>query len=209
MLRLHRVLVPIAVAFLLASCAAPAGETAPASDVTSAPPSPTSQSTVTPSPSAEAQVQIATGIVSADGISFVTADGASVADVVFAAPVEESLATLTDVLGDEPVTTEVPVAPSDGFYGTQWAWDGIALLQRVDGNGDPATVGALVTAAVHDTIVLESAAGVTIGDPIQPLIDADPDDAGFGVVDADGVRHVAGDDGLVREFSAPAGIAGV
>lgn len=146
-------------------------------------PAPTaSPSRSTPTPAATAtpaaEPELEKIVLLADTMTAIDDDGATMAALTYFDDGAGTVAAFTELFGFAPVVTVVPRAPSDGFAGTVYAWDGFELYWRgfedEPGSGTnsyPLSPSLQVQVAEPEVrgVSIEGPSGIHVGDAFEPL----------------------------------------
>ena len=141
-------------------------------------PSPTPEETTTPTPTEQPEAEAERIVVSAETIVVLASDGTELASYDYFQDTAELVDGLTEVFGREPVDTPFG-GDTHSPAGTQWSWDGFAILDDDREPTPPHTPNHLVdiTATEVDGIALETADGFGVGtsaDDVLAAPDAEP-----------------------------------
>jgi hypothetical protein len=159
--------VVVVMAGLLLSGCAPAAEAGPSGE-------PTAKPTASATPEA---AQVASLVVGATGFSLVDDAGAQLESVPYSSDPEAAVALLTEAFGTEPVRSDRQSEPSCVTEAKLATWDpGFELRFGIPEGWIPA--GQLFelesTAPAVGDVAIETPAGVSVGDPVDSLLQGLP-----------------------------------
>ena len=163
---------PLALTVLLALAGCVPAAPAASPSASRSPSAPTASATPDAAPALEKIV------VLADTLTAIDDDGTTMATLTYFDSAPDTVATLSGLFGFDPVVTVVPPAPSDGFAGTQYAWDGFRLdwrgFEDEPGTGTSTyprspTLLVYITAQEVRGVSIEGPSGIHIGDAFDPL----------------------------------------